>query len=124
MTTMKLSLTAFSFFIIGCNAWGASEVKPKPDVFLFQGTSVYISSNETAKVYGSDVCPTGGNKMADRCTKLTRNGLVTVELHYKGATFTETWKFFNNSTGYGAKRPNGFSIKTILNQTMFCCNQK
>lgn len=90
--------------------------QPKPNVILGAGIEVQIGGNQTAKIFGPDLCETGfdDDDPSDDvlgCTLLTGNEQVQVTLLLDKGKLQETWVVTRDKERYSLTRPNGYIIR-------------
>lgn len=114
---MKGLLAVFIAMLAGCSqAQDLMATQPQPNVKLGAGIEIEIGDNQTANVFGSDLCETGfddddPSDDVPGCTLLTGNDQVQVTLLVDGRKQRETWTVTRDGDRYTLARPNGYLIR-------------
>ncbi|TBW57406.1 hypothetical protein EZI54_07040 [Marinobacter halodurans] len=117
MMRMKCFLAVFITMLAGCDqVQDVMAKQPKPNVMLGAGIEVQVGDNQTAKVFGPDLCETGfgdddPSDDVPGCTLLTGNDQVQVTLLVDGRKLRETWAVTRDNDRYTLARPNGYLIR-------------
>jgi hypothetical protein len=110
-------MTVILTMLAGCDQMQeVMDNQQQPNVMLGAGIEVQIGDNQTAKVFGPDLCETGfdDNDTSDDvpgCTILTGNDQVRVTLTLGEEKRQEAWTVTRNNDRYSLSRPNGYIVR-------------
>lgn len=108
-------MTVILTMLAGCDqVQEIMDNQRQPNVMLGTGIAVQIGDNQTAKVFGPDLCKTGFEEASDDvpgCTLLTGNDQVLVTLLVDDRKLQETWTVTRDNHRYSLARPNGYIVR-------------
>lgn len=110
---LKGLLAVLLIMLAGCDqAQEVMDNQPQPNVMLGAGIEVDIGDNQTAKVFGPDLCEARfGDDYITGCTLLTGIDQVQVTLVLDEEKLQETWAVNRDSGRFSLVRPNGYIVR-------------